>query len=283
MGLSDRYVVEVCRAEGPHYGLRATEQSAVVSIWGPYSRDDAIALEGLLLKVRQPGDWTRIRPVDGVPLTMVLPRRGLFARLVRRLWPAVVVLALAGCQSSPVAPSPTGPSGAVQPYDRDAWAHWLDEDGDCLNTRHEVLLEESLTPATVEDCKVVAGEWRDVYTGELHTDPRRLDVDHVVALADAHDSGGWRWSPTEKARYANDLTAPEHLVAVAAGVNRSKGARGPDEWMPPGDPCWYVVAYRAIKSRWALTVTVAERAALDATGCHGYGDRPAGASNKGAN
>ena len=183
---------------------------------------------------------------------------------MRRL--ALLIMLGVACASTPIAPAPT-PSDIVPPYDRDAWRHWTDADGDCLNTRHEVLLEESLIPAAVDDCKVVSGQWLDVYTGQLHTDPTSLDVDHVVALQDAHESGGWRWLANEKERYANELTQPEHLVAVVAGVNRSKGARGPDEWMPPGDACFYVAAYRNIKTRWSLTITPAEQAALEAAAC----------------
>lgn len=73
------------------------------------------------------------------------------------------------------------------PYDRDLCNHWIDTDGDHENTRQEVLIQESLVPATIRakpkgKCKVV--EWLCVgpYTGAITTDPKELQVDHKVPL-----------------------------------------------------------------------------------------------------
>ena len=80
------------------------------------------------------------------------------------------------------------------PYDRKDYRHWIDADGDCQNTRHEVLLEESLELVTYKDqgnCKVATGLWRGPYTGELIRDASKLDIDHLVPLKEAHESGGF--------------------------------------------------------------------------------------------
>lgn len=77
-------------------------------------------------------------------------------------------------------------------YEREDWPHWLDADGDCVDARQEVLASESKGTVTWDrdGCDVESGQWRDAYTGEVWRDPRDLDVDHMVPLAEAHRSGG---------------------------------------------------------------------------------------------
>ena len=90
--------------------------------------------------------------------------------------------------------------------------------------------------------------------------PSHLDVDHTVPLRNAHDSGGWRWDAATKEAYANDLTNPDHLVAISARHNRSKGTRGPEEWAPPDNALWcdYAMDWAEIKEKWELTMTQRE-------------------------
>ena len=74
--------------------------------------------------------------------------------------------------------------------------------------RQEVLIEESRIPLTFKtsrQCRVIAGEWHDPYTGRVLTNPSRLDVGHVVPLKEAFDSGAKAWSRQEKILFANDL------------------------------------------------------------------------------
>ncbi|MEO1062085.1 MAG: HNH endonuclease family protein [Actinomycetota bacterium] len=153
-----------------------------------------------------------------------------------------------------------------EPYQRSDWPHWSDADGDCQTTRFEVLIEESTVEPTLSDdgCTVVAGRWVDPFTGIVVTDPGGLDVDHLVPLADAHASGGWAWDREMRRAFANDLDHDEALVAVTRSANRSKGSRGPDEWRPPATEFWceYGTGWAEVKSRWALSVTEAERIAL---------------------
>ncbi len=159
-------------------------------------------------------------------------------------------------------------SDRLPDYDRKAWRHWIDADRDCQNTRAEVLIAESIAPVAftkAEQCAVAAGEWLDPFTGETFTDARRLDVDHLVPLANAHRSGGWQWDAARKRQFANSLAYPNHLIAVSASANRSKGARGPEDWRPPDAAyhCQYAQDWIAVKAEWGLTATAAEWAALE--------------------
>ena len=115
-----------------------------------------------------------------------------------------------------------------------------------------------------DGCDVVAGRWVDPYTGTVITEPSTIDIDHVVPLANAHRSGGARWSTTVKRSYANDLQLDVALVAVSASVNRSKGDRSPDQWKPPAASAWcgYASWWVEVKYRWSLTVTNPEKTAL---------------------
>ena len=77
-------------------------------------------------------------------------------------------------------------------YDRNDWQHWTDADGDCQDARQEVLVAESRTrPSFRTDrrCHVTAGQWLAPYTETVVTDPGKLDIDHMVPLGNAHDSG----------------------------------------------------------------------------------------------
>ena len=166
----------------------------------------------------------------------------------------------AACQRGPTAPT------VIPDYDRTHWLLWIDVDGDCQDTRQEVLIEESLIVPTLDPrgCRVVAGRWRDEYTGAVYSNPLDLDVDHRVPLANAHRSGAWAWDQSRKREYANNLDDPEHLVAVGAAENRRKGDRGPEAWRPPFRDSWchYAAAWQVVKRRWALTITADEDGAI---------------------
>ena len=153
-------------------------------------------------------------------------------------------------------------------YDRKEWhPGWRDADGDCQNTRHEVLVEESRVPVTLspDGCRVIAGKWLDPYSGEIFTDPGKLDIDHLVPLKEAHISGGSTWSTEKKRRYANDLSSPATLLAVSKSENLKKGARDPARWTPPNHPyrCEYIRLWKEIKARWGLGSDAAEKRSIE--------------------
>lgn len=146
-------------------------------------------------------------------------------------------------------------------YQRSLYKHWTDADNDDMNTRHEVLEQESLVPVTLgtnssNDPVVTGGLWVGPYTGLVTTDPRDLEVDHMVPLKEAHESGAGAWDADKKERYANDMIDTNHLIAVKGGSNGSKGARDPADWMPPNRSYWcaYLTNWMAIKLRWELTM-----------------------------
>ena len=157
---------------------------------------------------------------------------------------------------------------AIPKYVRSSWSHWSDVDGDCQNARAEVLIEESMSTITFRSknkCTVDTGQWVDAFSGKILTEASGLDVDHMVPLKNAHDSGGWSWNSVKKKEYANDLSDPNHLIAVSAGVNRSKGAKPPDQWKPPLQSYWctYATSWISIKNKWNLGVTYSEWSALE--------------------
>ena len=152
-------------------------------------------------------------------------------------------------------------------YDRKAWKHWVDVDRDCQNARHEVLIAESTTSVgfnTEKGCRVVSGSWNDPYSGRTITDASKLDIDHLVPLKDAHESGGHAWDAYRKRDYANDLSDPNTLIAVDRGLNRQKGAGDPAEWLPPNQAyqAEYAAAWVAVKVKWGLTADAKEIAVL---------------------
>lgn len=147
---------------------------------------------------------------------------------------------------------------AHPPYHRADYPHWR---GSCLDVREQVLIAESRRPVTFRDaCTLLSGEWLDPYTGEIVTAPGALDVDHRVSLRAAHDAGGWKWSREKKAKYANYLDDPDHLVAVTVTANRQKGSKGPSRWLPrQSNRCHYVASYQRVAQTWNLSLPVADQ------------------------
>ena len=158
-----------------------------------------------------------------------------------------------------VAPLPA----SLPEYNRRDWRHWRDHDDDCQDARQETLIAESAVPVTFEtdrQCRVATGLWTGPYTGTIVEDPRKLDIDHMVPLANAHRSGAWNWERDRKTEYANDLHYDNHLIATTASANRAKGSDGPDDWRPPDETYWcqYATDWIIIKHDWRLTVTQRE-------------------------
>jgi hypothetical protein len=164
--------------------------------------------------------------------------------------------------AAPAAPATTSATSPSVPYDRALYRHWIDGDGDCQDTRQEVLIAESLEPPELDDrgCRVESGRWSDPFTGQTFTDPGDLDIDHIVPLAEAHRSGADTWTAGQREAYANDLFHTDALIAVSASANRSKGDRDPAEWLPPNEAyrCEYLKKWVVVKATWGLVMDTEE-------------------------
>ena len=145
--------------------------------------------------------------------------------------------------------------GGRDGYSRSKFPHWKDADSNGCDTRREVLIAEATEPVKVgSGCKLNGGTWWSYYDDITVSDSSKFDVDHVVPLAEAYDSGADQWSQDRRERYANDLGESRALVAVSAKSNRAKADRDVAEWLPPseGALCQYVTDWVTVKVRWGL-------------------------------
>jgi len=163
-------------------------------------------------------------------------------------------------------------------YDRDEWNHWISQGSSCWDTRDQVLYEEAVKDATLvladksgktvtevgKACSVKSGTWNDPYSGTTITNPKELDIDHMIPLSYAAQHGGQAWDENKKEQYANDLTNPNHLKAVKAGENRSKSDKGPAEWKPTNTAnyCTYATDWIVISKNYNLSASAADVQAL---------------------
>jgi len=155
--------------------------------------------------------------------------------------------------------------GLGEGYDRATWKHWNSGTAGIsyCDTRDEVLISESVVTATWSSTSCsITGQWYSYYDGVTTTDPSTFDIDHMVALAETHDSGGHAWTAATKEAYANDQGDPRALVAVTASSNRGKGDQDSGEWLPLLERCRYIGEWVAVKHRWDLTVDQVEKDAL---------------------
>lgn len=149
-------------------------------------------------------------------------------------------------------------------YNRKDWPHWIDADGDCQNTRQEILIASSTKPIQFKDtreCTVSYGEWLVVYTGRQYTQASDVVIDHLVPLAHAHRHGADKWTRKQRRAFANDF---ENLVVVDDSINKSKSDRAPHEWLPPLKTYWceYGKRWERIKDKYKLWYSKQERITL---------------------
>ncbi|WP_309057955.1 DUF1524 domain-containing protein, partial [Streptomyces sp.] len=121
--------------------------------------------------------------------------------------------------------------GSSTGYSRDLFPHWITQSGAC-NTRETVLKRDGVNVVTDSNCASVSGSWYSEYDGATWTAASDLDIDHVVALAEAWRSGASSWTTSQRQAFANDLTRPQ-LIAVTDNVNQAKSDLDPAEWLPP--------------------------------------------------
>ncbi len=149
-------------------------------------------------------------------------------------------------------------------YNRDLFPHWNKLTNGCY-VRDQVLRDESSTPAVLHSryCKVQSGKWYSVYDNKWFSNPALLEIDHVIALSEAWDSGAWAWDARTRELFANDLTMPSTLRAVSSASNQQKSDKDPAQWLPvKAAQCRYAADWVSIKAHWKLSVDSAERRAL---------------------
>jgi hypothetical protein len=142
---------------------------------------------------------------------------------------------------------------------------WADTDHTRCRTRDDVLTRDLTGRQYRDRCVVVAGTLLDPYTHRVlvfrKADAAEVQIDHVVSLSDAWQTGAQGWSPEKRLAFAND---PLELLAVGREVNEQKRDADAASWLPPYKPfrCAFVTRQVQVKARYGLWVTAAERDAI---------------------
>ena len=153
-------------------------------------------------------------------------------------------------------------------YDRELFGDgWLDPDGNGCDTRNDILARDLTGIAMKDRCKVANGTLQDPYSGTTIAFVRGQDtsalvqIDHVVALSNAWQTGAQQLSPAQREAFAND---PLNLLAVDGGLNQAKGAGDAATWLPPNKAfrCEYVARQTLVKHAYGLWFTPAEKDAV---------------------
>ena len=146
---------------------------------------------------------------------------------------------------------------------------WADVDRNGCDTRNDILARD-LTAETfragTSNCVVLTGQLRDPYTGRTVSFSKRqasaVQIDHVVSLSNAWQTGGQALSPGRRQAFAND---PLNLLAVDGPTNQTKSDGDAATWLPPDRSyrCAMVARQIAVKAAYLLWVTAAERDAMN--------------------
>ena len=153
-------------------------------------------------------------------------------------------------------------------YARSQFPHWSDPDRNGCDARNDTL-KRDLTNITYKvgtrDCKVIAGQLLDPFSGKVITFSATkvvIDIDHVVALSNAWQTGAAYFDKNKRSQIAND---PLNLLAVDSKLNRQKGDGDAATWLPPSKAfrCEYVARQVAVKAKYGLWVTQPEKVAID--------------------
>lgn len=156
-------------------------------------------------------------------------------------------------------------------YTRDEFGPaWADTDHNGCDTRNDILARdlanETFKPGT-RNCVVAEGTLADKYTGTTINFVRGQDtssdvqIDHIVPLSDAWQKGAQQLTAGKRKELAND---PLNLMAADGPTNAAKGDKDAATWLPPNKAfrCEYVARQTAVKAKYQLWVTRAERDAI---------------------
>ena len=152
-------------------------------------------------------------------------------------------------------------------YDRSSFSHWRDPDRNGCDARNDTLRRDLTNLVIKSDsngCKVLGGVLADPYSGkniDFVFGASLVDIDHVVALSNAWQTGAFQFTNEIRLQFAND---PLNLLAVSASLNRQKGDGDAATWLPPTKSyrCQYVARQIAVKKKYGLWVTKPEKVAM---------------------
>ena len=156
-------------------------------------------------------------------------------------------------------------------YDRDAlFGDWADPDGNGCDARNDVLardLTNKVFGTGRDKCLVLSGTLLDPYSGKKIDFTRGqgtsnlVPIDHVVAVSDAWQKGAFKWDAAKRINFYND---PINLKATQQSLNSQKRDGDAATWLPPlkSYRCAYVAQQIAVKSKYAIWVTKAEKDAM---------------------
>ena len=154
------------------------------------------------------------------------------------------------------------PPSDTSTYSRELFGdNYVDVDGDCRDTRDEVLVRDS-ERTTTGQCQIQTGFWKSEYESFSTEDASELTIDHLVALKEAWISGASDWSEDRRQRFFNDLGSSFSLSIMSRSLNSEKGENDPGTWLPAQSLCTYVVHWVAVKYRWTLAIDRDEKSAI---------------------
>ena len=147
---------------------------------------------------------------------------------------------------------------------------WADVDRNGCDSRNDILkrdLSAITFRAKTRNCVVESGTLLDRYSGETinfvkgNLSSMDVQIDHVVALSNAWQTGAFKLSAIERKALAND---PLNLFAVKGRLNSQKGDGDAATWLPPlkSFRCTYIAQQIAVKAKYSLWVTTPEKAAM---------------------
>lgn len=148
----------------------------------------------------------------------------------------------------------------IPEYERNFFGSgWQDFDKDGKNTRAEILIEQSTGQIhfrSEQERIVDRGRWISIFTNDIITNAKAVDVDHIFSLKLGWVRGMYQMDHDVRVAFAND---PLNLAAVEASLNRSKGAKGVLEWLPPENQCQYIIRTFRIAAKYDLEILQEER------------------------
>lgn len=205
-----------------------------------------------------------IAVVVGITVGMILPR------IDNRVADITGQYTATGTAAETLNKLPVDDNPSTDGYERDLFGfRETDDDGDGCDVREDILARDltDVKYVTKNSCKVKSGTLNDPYTGKTIHFTRgqktssAVQIDHVVALQNAWQSGANSWDSSKRVKFAND---PYNLLAVDGPANQAKGSASAAYWLPTNSEyrCDYVARQIGVKDKYGLSATTNEKRAM---------------------